>query len=52
MGRDITEMQLIYFIAIFQDDYNIACDRFETDSLNVMKIGCLLQRNKGNLNIY
>ena len=37
MGRGITEMQLIYFIAIFQDDYNIACDLFETDSLNVMK---------------
>ena len=37
MGRGITEMQLIYFIAIFQDDYNIACDLFGTDSLNVMK---------------
>ena len=37
MGSGITEMQLIYFIAIFQDDYNIACDLFGTESLNVMK---------------
>ena len=37
MGRGIIEMQLIYFTAIFQDDYNIVCDRFKTDSLNVIK---------------
>ena len=37
MGRGIIEMQLIYFAAIFQDDYNIVCDRFKTDSLNVIK---------------
>ena len=30
-------MQLIYLIDIFEDNYNIVCDRFETDSLNVMK---------------
>ena len=30
-------MQLIYLIDIFQDDYNILCDHFETDSVNVMK---------------
>ena len=47
MGRDITEMQLIYFIAIFQDDYNIACDRFETDSLNVMKNRLLVAKKQG-----
>ena len=39
-------MQLIYLIDIFQDNYNIVRDRFKTDS------GCLLQRNKGNFNIY
>ena len=37
MGRGIIEMQLIYFAAIFQDDYNIVCDRLKTDSLNVIK---------------
>ena len=37
MGRGIIEMQLIYFAAIFQNDYNIVCDRFKTDSLNVIK---------------
>ena len=30
-------MQLIYLIDIFQDDYNILRDPFETDSVNVMK---------------
>ena len=30
-------MQLIYLIDIFKDNSNIVCDRFETDSLNVMK---------------
>ena len=30
-------MQLIYFIDIFEDNYNMVRDRFETDSGNVMK---------------
>ena len=30
-------MQLIYSIDIFEDNYNIVRDRFETDSVNVMK---------------
>ena len=30
-------MQLIYPIDIFEDNYNIVRDRFETDSVNVMK---------------
>ena len=30
-------MQLIYRIDIFEDNYKIARDRFETDSVNVMK---------------
>ena len=30
-------MQLIYLIDIFEDNYNIVRDRFETDSINVMK---------------
>ena len=31
------KMQLIYLVYIFQDNYNIVRDRFETDSVNVMK---------------
>ena len=30
-------MQLIYPVDIFEDTYNIVRDRFETDSVNVMK---------------
>ena len=30
-------MQLIYFTDIFEDNYNILRDCFETDSVNVMK---------------
>ena len=45
-------MQLVYLTDIFEDNENIVRDRFETDSGNVMKIGHLFQRNKGNFNIY
>ena len=44
-------MQLIYPINILEDNYNIVSDRFETDLVNVMKKGRLLQRNTENLNI-
>ena len=30
-------MQLIYLADTFQDNYNILRDRFETESVNVMK---------------
>ena len=36
-GKGFIEMQLIYPIDIFEDNYNIVCDCFETDSANVMK---------------
>ena len=39
-------MQLIYLIDIFQDDYNILRDRFETDSVNVMKNGLLVAKKQ------
>ena len=45
-------MQLLYLIEIFENKYNTVRDRFETDSVNVMKNGRLFQRNKGNFNIY
>ena len=36
-GKDFIEMQLIYLADFFGDSYYIVCDRFETESLNVMK---------------
>ena len=30
-------MQLVYPIDVFEDNYNIVRDRFETDSVNVIK---------------
>ena len=42
------EMQLIYLIDIFQDNYNIVTDRFETDSVNVMKNRSLVAKKRRN----
>ena len=39
-------MQLIYLIDIFQDDYNIERDYFETDSVNVMKNRSLVAKKQ------
>ena len=39
-------MQLIYPIDIFEDNYDIVCDRFETDSVNVMKTGPLVAKKQ------
>ena len=39
-------MQLIYLIDIFQDNYNIARDHFETDSVNVMKNRLLVAKKQ------
>ena len=39
-------MQLIYLIDIFQDDYNILRDRFETDSVDLMKNGLLVAKKQ------
>ena len=39
-------MQLIYLLDIFEDNYNIVCDRFETDSLNVMKNRSLVAKEQ------
>ena len=30
-------MQLIYIIGIYEDNYNTVHERFETDSVNMMK---------------
>ena len=39
-------MQLIYPIDIFEDSYNIVPDRFETDSVNVMKNSPLVAKKQ------
>ena len=39
-------MQLIYPIDIFEDNYNIVRDRFETDSVNVMKYEPLVAKKQ------
>ena len=39
-------MQLIYPIDIFEDNYNIVRDRFETDSVNVMKNSPLVAKKQ------
>ena len=36
-GKGFIEVQLICLIDIFEDNYNIVHDRFETDSANVTK---------------
>ena len=40
-------MQLIYLIDIFEDNYHIVRDRFETDSVNVMKNMPLVAKKQG-----
>ena len=39
-------MQLIYLADIFEDNYNIVRDRFETDSVNVMKKMSLVSKKQ------
>ena len=39
-------MQLIYLNDIFQDNYNIVCDHFETDSVNVMENRSLVAKKQ------
>ena len=45
------KMQLIY-LDIFQDNYNIVRDRFETDSVNVMKNRPLVPKKQRKLQKY
>ena len=45
-GKGFIEVQLIYLIDIFQDNYNIVRDRFETDSVNVMKNKLLVAKKQ------
>ena len=46
-------MHLVYLTEIFKDNYNTVDDRFETDSVNVMRNKLLVaKKHKGNFNIY
>ena len=45
-------MQLVYFIGIFEDNYNIVRDRFETDSVNVVKNRPLVAQKYKEISIY
>ena len=40
------EMQLIYLVDIFEDNYNIVRDRSETESANVMKYMSLVAKKQ------
>ena len=46
------EMLLIYLIGIFEDKHNIVCDRFEADSVNVMKNRPLAAKKQKEILIY
>ena len=39
-------MQLIYLADIFEDNYNIVHDHFETESVNVMKYMSLVAKKQ------
>ena len=45
-------MQLIYLTDIFQDNYKIVRDRFETDPVNVMKNRPLFCKETKEIPIY
>ena len=47
-------MHLVYFIDIFEDNYNIVGDYFKTDSVNAMKNRLLVvaKKQKGNFSVY
>ena len=50
MGKD--EMQLVYLIDIFEDNHNIVRDRFETDSVNMMKNRLLVAKKHKKISMY
>ena len=45
-------MLLVYLIDKIEDNHNTVCDRFETDSVNVMKNRLLVGKKQGNFNVY
>ena len=45
-------MQLIYLDDTFEDNYNILRDRFETESVNVMKYMSLVAKKQRKTSIY
>ena len=45
-------MQLVYLIDIFEDNHNIVRDRFETDSVNMMKNRLLVAKKHKKISMY
>ena len=45
-------MQLVYLSDIFEDNHNIVCDSFKTDSVNVMKNKRLVTKKYKEISIY
>ena len=45
-GKGFIGVQLICLIDIFEDNYNIVHDRFETDSVNAMKNRPLVKKKQ------
>ena len=45
-------MQMIYLIDIFQDYFNIVHDRFQTDSVSVMKNRPLIGKKQRKFKLY
>ena len=45
-------MYLVYLIDIFEDNYNIVRDRFETDSVNMMKNRPLVTKKQNEISVY
>ena len=44
-GKRFIEMQLVHLNDIFEDNQNIVCDRFERNSVNLMKNRLLVAKN-------
>ena len=52
MEKSFIEMQLVYLIEIFEDNYKTVRDRFETDSVNLIKNRLIVaKKRKGSFNI-
>ena len=51
-GKRFIEMQLVYLNDIFEDNQNIVCDLFETNSVNVMKNRLLVAKEHQEISMY
>ena len=51
-GKGFIEIQLVYFIDIFEDNHNIARERFITDLVNVIKHRHLFAKKDNVISMY